>query len=248
MPPAPISDTKAKGNAPESSKAKAKKFEHLDAAATAVARILKQEGISYMFVGGYAASVLGGDRLTEDLDVVVNKECCDFLVKQANFRRSTDNRLIFCHNGKDVLVDVAHHYEWYGKAKNDRAFPNPDKCILLYIDIPERRMEIPLPILHPRTLVLTKLAPWYDAHISTRSEGRRRAETDLEDIIVLLQWLTKRGQKVDFIRAPKPPGSKVQHFLLMLGALFLKVEKARPLLASVLPPHDMREALTKAMA
>ncbi|KAJ5919085.1 hypothetical protein N7466_010028 [Penicillium verhagenii] len=67
-----------------------------------------------MFVGGYAASVLGGERVTEDVDVVVSKECRDFVVKRPNFRRSTDDHLIFRHNGTDVLVDMSPFNDRYG--------------------------------------------------------------------------------------------------------------------------------------
>lgn len=40
-------------------------FSHLDAAATTLTNILRNESISHIFIGGYATSLLGGGRVTE---------------------------------------------------------------------------------------------------------------------------------------------------------------------------------------
>ncbi|KAJ5919080.1 hypothetical protein N7466_010023 [Penicillium verhagenii] len=243
MPPAQGQKNKARNGATENTlKARAKKFEHLDAAATALTRILRRLDINHMFVGGYAASVLGGERVTEDVDVIVTKQCRDYIVKQPNFRLSTDNRLIFCHNGTDVLIDVAHFDQDYGK-DNFKTFPEPTRRRLIQVDIPERRFELPLPVLHPRILLLTKLAPWKESYFSTRSDAKMRSNTDLQDIIVLLEWLRDRGLKVDFDTA-NVKGKNT--FVQALGHLFVQVEEARPLVAGVLDPFVLCDAINKA--
>lgn len=42
-----------------------REYTHMDAAATRLTQILRKKNIAHMFIGGYAASLIGGERVTE---------------------------------------------------------------------------------------------------------------------------------------------------------------------------------------
>ncbi|KAJ6031764.1 hypothetical protein N7540_002496 [Penicillium herquei] len=48
-------------------------FRYLDAAATGRTIVLEDEKIPYLFLGGYATSLIGGVCVTEDIDVIVGR-------------------------------------------------------------------------------------------------------------------------------------------------------------------------------
>jgi hypothetical protein len=61
-----------------------------------------------------------------------------------------------------------------------------------------------VPIVTPPVLVLTKIKRWFTMAESTRPQSVRKAENDIRDINVLLDWL-KRIIHIDFEGYPEKP-------------------------------------------
>ncbi|KAJ5208417.1 hypothetical protein N7449_002796 [Penicillium cf. viridicatum] len=98
-------------------------FNHLDAA-TSLSRALQSEKIHYLFLGGYATGLIGGNRVTEvhispnipsrphdltniqDVDVLTEKDCRELLLKRPGFTRSGDGKLVYDYRRTKVYVDV----------------------------------------------------------------------------------------------------------------------------------------------
>ncbi|KAJ5614723.1 hypothetical protein N7528_008377 [Penicillium herquei] len=217
-------------------------FRYLDAAATALTIALKDENIPHLFLGGYATSLIGGVRVTEDIDVIVGTRCFDKLLKWPQFSRSTDNRLVFRTGRKEVLIDLMHE----GNSGHSLPYPKcADRLQIRSGDRPYRDINATIDILHPSVLLLTKLRPWHKAFYATRHAEKWRAATDLEDIKTILRWLVHKKQNIDLGATSK---NTAENFLKILGDLYVDVRDVRPLLASTLSADEMRSALHKSLA
>jgi hypothetical protein len=116
-------------------------FNHLDAAATSLTRALHSENIRYLFLGGYATGLIGGNRITEvrifsnslspkeprdliniqDVDIVTDIDPRELLLKRPGFSRSTDGRLAYDYRGTKVYVDVMGPNNWSWHIPDPRA-------------------------------------------------------------------------------------------------------------------------------
>ncbi|KAK4863483.1 hypothetical protein LT330_002261 [Penicillium expansum] len=171
-------------------------FIHLHAAATTLTNILRCERISHIFIGGYATGLLGGGegRVTEDIDLIVEKNCCKLLLQYPNITESRDNRLVYHHHGTKVHIDM----EVMGTAP---WVPNPRTTKVYTVaptDCPRRQLISMIPILHPSILLLTKLLPWKEADQATRAAQHTRSRTGFMDIRTILQWLADKKSRIDF--------------------------------------------------
>ncbi|KAJ5261363.1 hypothetical protein N7478_011958 [Penicillium angulare] len=92
--------------APASENQRRTKFDHLDATATALTDILRVARIPHVYIGGYAVTLLGGDRVTQDVDVPVDRSCRETLSSSSLFTRSTDDRLVFTFKDCKVCIDL----------------------------------------------------------------------------------------------------------------------------------------------
>ncbi|KAJ5711992.1 hypothetical protein N7488_006148 [Penicillium malachiteum] len=216
-------------------------FRYLDAAATALTIALKDENIPHLFLGGYATSLIGGVRVTEDIEVIVGTRCFDKLLKWPQFSQSTDNRLIFRTGRKEVLIDLMHE----GDSGHSLPYPKcSDRLQILSTGIFTLQFSNDLvDILHPSVL-LTKLRPWHKAFYATRHAEKWSAATDLEDIKTILRWLVHKNQGIDFGATSK---NTAENFLKILGELYVEVRDVRPLLALTLSADEMRSALDKSL-
>ncbi|KAJ5097367.1 hypothetical protein N7456_008088 [Penicillium angulare] len=97
----------------------------LDSAAASLTITLKQMEIPHVFIGGYAVSLLGGDRITEDVDVLVGQDCFDLLLDEPQFSRSSDNRLVFRHDRENVHIDIMNYDDHGFRTNPDFPLPNP---------------------------------------------------------------------------------------------------------------------------
>ncbi|KAJ5385051.1 hypothetical protein N7517_002962 [Penicillium concentricum] len=212
-------------------------FSHLDAAATALTDIFYMENIHHIFIGGYATGLLGGGRVTEDIDLVVDKNCRSLLLQYPDITESEDNRLVYRHCGTKVHIDM----EVVGNAPWT---PNPRSTKVYNVaptDCPERRLRSTMPILHPSILLLTKLLPWKEADQATRVARHMRARTDLLDIHTILQWLFDKDSTIDFSGFPAMPRGRL---MCLIGRLYRVEKRTRPYLALTMSPEEMRDVLT----
>ncbi|KAJ5534676.1 hypothetical protein N7527_000930 [Penicillium freii] len=201
-------------------------FSHLDAAATTLTNILRNENISHIFIGG-----------PQDIDLIVDKNCRSLLLKYPNITESEDNRLVYHGGGTKVHIDL----EVMGAAA---WAPNPKTTRVHTVapaDCPRRRLNSIVPILHPSVLLLTKLLPWKEADQATRVARHMRARTELTDIRTILQWLVDKKARIDFSGLPGIPKGKLMR---LLGRLYRTEQRARPYLSLTLSADEMRDALT----
>ncbi|CAI7587003.1 unnamed protein product [Penicillium glandicola] len=216
-------------------------FNHLDAAATSLTRALRSENIHFLFLGGYATGLIGGSRVTEDVDVVTGTDCRDLLLKRPGFTRSGDGRLAYDYHGTKVYVDImsARSRSWH--------IPDPRTTQMYNVnpeDRPERRLDTPISIVHPSVLVLTKLKCWSTAEVATRQAYHQRTRTDLADILTILRWLEQNKLNVNFAGLPRVSKNEL---LSLLAKLYWTQEHMRPHLAATLSPEELREVLNTKM-
>ncbi|KAJ5406685.1 hypothetical protein PENPOL_c004G02284 [Penicillium polonicum] len=212
-------------------------FNHLDAAATSLSRALQSENIHYLFLGGYATGLIGGHRITEDVDVVTEKDCRELLLKRPGFTRSGDGRLVYDHRGTKVYIDVM------GPRNSSWHIPNPKTTEVYNVnpeDLPGRRLNTSISIVHPSVLVLTKLKCWSTAEVATRQAYHQRTRTDLADIFTILRWLERNRKRINFSGLPQVPKSDL---LSLLAKLYWTQKDVRPHLAATLTPEELREVL-----
>ncbi|CAP94821.1 hypothetical protein E8E15_005228 [Penicillium rubens] len=212
-------------------------FNHLDAAATSLTRALHSENIRYLFLGGYATGLIGGNRITEDVDIVTDIDCRELLLKRPGFSRSTDGRLAYDYRGTKVYVDVMGPNNWSWHIPDPRATEvynvNPE-------DRPGRRLNTSMSIVHPSVLVLTKLKRWSTAEMATGEAYHQRASTDLQDILTILRWLEMHNLMINFAGLSGVPTSEL---LSLLAKLYWAQKEVRPYLAAALTPEELREVL-----
>ncbi|KGO77238.1 hypothetical protein PITC_093100 [Penicillium italicum] len=212
-------------------------FNHLDAAAASLTKALHSEKIHYLFLGGYATGLIGGNRVTEDVDVVTDTDCRELLLKRPGFTRSGDGRLAYDYRGTKVYVDVM------GPRNRSWHIPDPRTTEVYNVnpeDCPGRRLNTSISIVHPCVLVLTKLKCWSTAEAATRQAYHQRTRTDLADILTILSWLEQNKLKINFSGLPQVPKSEL---LSLLAKLYWTQKDVRPHLAATLSPEELREVL-----
>ncbi|KAJ5116606.1 hypothetical protein N7456_000954 [Penicillium angulare] len=220
------------------------KYDHLDAAADAVRKALIRADVECLFIGGYAATLLGSNRLTEDVDMVVSRECLNRLVETGSFARTSDDRLLFQFRGRKVYIDL---HVGMSRIKN---FPIPQPSVLRSLTVgigggtlksrPLLR-DSRLYILHPEILLYTKLIPWARASFSTRQDAVRKAQKHIQDVIAIATWLVTTKCVIEW---SKFRGYSNDDFLWLLGYVYRKSTEMRPLVAQIISPDDMKTALT----
>ncbi|CAI7588511.1 hypothetical protein PCG10_009839 [Penicillium crustosum] len=213
-------------------------FSHLNAAATTtLTNILRDESISDIFIGGYATSILGGGRVTKDIDLIVDKNCRSLLLQCPKITKSEDKRLVYHHRGTKVHIDleVMGAVTWTMNPRTTRVHT------VAPANYPRRQLNTMVPILRPSILLLTKLLPWKEADQATRVASHIRARTDLTDIRTILQWLVDKKAHIDFFGLPGIPKGKLMR---LLGRLYRAEQRPRPYLSLTLSADEMRDALT----
>ncbi|KAH2883512.1 hypothetical protein KXV78_003531 [Aspergillus fumigatus] len=146
------------------------RFQSLDEAAKETTTALARANIRHGFIGGYA-----------DIDIIVDADPSDarslLLQAHSGFRLSQNNKLIFTGAEEDV---------------RSRQLKLPDANVVSIVpltanDQPERIRNTPIPIVAPSVLVLTKIKRWSTLAESTRPQSIKKADSDIDDIEVLLK-------------------------------------------------------------
>ncbi|EFR01871.1 hypothetical protein MGYG_04869 [Nannizzia gypsea CBS 118893] len=179
----------------------------LDMAALAVTEVLSRNGVKHGFFGGYAVSVFGGERLTQDVDVIVGEDAQaarqQLLAGNGNFYMTATKKLKFRLEGQDIDIEVE-----LLRGGKDQPMKLPDinsaPIILLNPhEVGHDRVNHQMPLLHPGVLVLTKLKRWMHISNSTRPASIARAVNDMQDIKTILEWLIRHGLKINFDMYPE---------------------------------------------
>ncbi|KKZ61833.1 hypothetical protein EMCG_03622 [[Emmonsia] crescens] len=147
----------------------------LDLVASVVSNVLNSKGKPHAFFGGYAVTLLGGDRTTEDVDLIVVEPADSIrqllLESDPGFFMSSTNELLYrkidaSGQEKHIPVEILQGGE--------------------------------VSILHPSVLLLTKVHRWMFIAESTRPASLAKAGTDFRDIITLLNWMRDHNLTIEF--------------------------------------------------
>ncbi|KAK2804373.1 hypothetical protein FQN50_006666 [Emmonsiellopsis sp. PD_5] len=217
---------------------------HLDLAARAVSSVLTSRNKRHGFIGGYAVTLLGGDRVTNDVDLIVGEGPQDIrkLLLEADemFSLTEANKLVFKTGPSDTSVDVVIEL-LQGGADKHLKLPDAETAPLTWINPSEfdsSRLNHAAPIIDPGVLILTKLKRWMFLAESTRPESITRAENDLYDMEKTLRWLDKRGATIDMTKYPETSKEKLlEGFRKLIQA---NGGRLYDLLKSTLHPDDFQ--------
>ncbi|KAK2752123.1 hypothetical protein FQN55_008013 [Onygenales sp. PD_40] len=223
---------------------KSSQIYHLDIAARAVSSVLMSQNKRHGFIGGYAVTLLGGDRVTNDVDVIVGESPQDIrkllLEADKGFSLTEANKLVFKTGPPDTSLDVVIELLQGGADKQLR-LPDAETVPLTWINPSEFDSSRPnhaAPIVDPGVLILTKLKRWMFLAESTRPKSVTRAENDFYDMEKILRWLDKRSATIDLAKYPETPKEKLLQGLRLL----IRADGGRlyDLLKSTLPPDDFQ--------
>ncbi|KAJ5725160.1 uncharacterized protein N7483_006517 [Penicillium malachiteum] len=218
-------------------------FNALDAAATAVSPLLREAHMPYVFQGAYAITLIGGDRLTECIDVIVKHDCFNLLLKHPDFRVSTNNRLIFRYGQTNILINIETDKD---TIDDYRPCANTTKRLRIGVRAhPHRRVGTMIDIVDPKILLLKKLLAWHKICIKNREGADLPLDGDFEDIQTILTWLKERDERIDDRYFRFPNTDTEDEFVFSLGDLYVAKRQVRPNLAAILSSHLMRLALER---
>ncbi|KAJ5134548.1 hypothetical protein N7526_005913 [Penicillium atrosanguineum] len=214
-------------------------FRFIDAAAKETTVALTRANIRHGFIGGYTTSLIGGSRITEDIDVIVDSDPSEarnkLLQANARFTMTPSSKLVFSGgDDKPITVKLLR-----GGEGRQLKLPDANAVSLRSItanDLPGRVEETPIPIIAPSVLVLTKLKRWAFIADSTRPASTRKAVRDVKDIQVILTWLVNDGGLIDFEGYPEKPKHEL---LALVRKLYQMHTTTRPLLAATLSAEDL---------
>ncbi|KAL7928856.1 hypothetical protein V8C35DRAFT_325587 [Trichoderma chlorosporum] len=167
-------------------------------AASATSSVLKAHHVQHAFIGGFAVQMLGGSRLTEDIDVEIDmggNESRQQIVQHllaADSRFSTQGAKLFF-----TPVGAPEHSVPIETLPIGSLGLPPTLNVIYHGDDQ-------IPILRPSVLVLTKIKRCVQFIGSTRPKSQRKFEADLVDIEHLLSYLVSRGEKIDFTSYSSP--------------------------------------------
>ncbi|KAJ5404813.1 hypothetical protein N7465_006097 [Penicillium sp. CMV-2018d] len=213
-------------------------YAHLDAAASQLAHILRKEGIPHVFLGGYAAGLLGSQRITKDINIVTERSAGHVLNGVPEFSWSREEKRWKYGDGEiEVNITTSMPDSSPGKFPSPRA---AGRHTVSPRDLPRRSIYAKIDILHPSVLVLTKLKTWYAAEVSQEPSLQRHSRAHFVDIMASLQWLSDEHERINLEGYPGVPKNELLHLLCRLYQMH---HQARPYLASTLSFKDMRDVL-----
>ncbi|KAK6527953.1 hypothetical protein TWF281_009213 [Arthrobotrys megalospora] len=164
--------------------------ENIIETASKLSIVLKKAGIAHAIIGGAAGNLLGSERSTQDVDVLVTPPAIQ--VREAILRNS--DRFTVAPNMKLVHT-----------SESGTIVP-----IEILKDGPEATLRMPelsstpilevdqIPVVHPSMLICMKLNRWSWMSESTRDQSRVKADNDRHDIMFMLHWLAEKGEKITF--------------------------------------------------
>ncbi|CAI7660574.1 unnamed protein product [Penicillium glandicola] len=223
-------------------------YAHLDAAASQLSHILREAGIFHVFFGRYAAGLIGSNRVTnsalahvlknlkgsneQDINVITERSARHTLNGISAFTWSRDDGC-WKYSYRDVEVSISTAAPDCGPWH----FPSPrtaGKHTIDPRDLPD------LDIMHPSTLILTKLKAWYESEVSQNPSMYMRSRAHLMDIMTTLQWLSDEKLRINLAAYPGVPKTEL---LNLLGKLYRNHQQARPYLAQTLSFIEMRDVM-----
>ncbi|KAJ5093419.1 hypothetical protein N7456_009280 [Penicillium angulare] len=218
----------------------ARDYEQLDTAASQLSHILLEAGICHVFYGGYAACLLGSNRVTKDINVITERHVASALNQIRQFKWSSEGQCWIFELG-DIKASISTVMPNSG---GEWQVPSPRSSRRLAItpsEVPDRMLRVKIDILHPSILLLTKLGAWDEARKSKDPIDNLRAKGHFGDIMAILRWISYEEDRINVAEFPGVPAKKLQR---QLCRLFKDKPKTRPLLASCMSFRDFRAVIT----
>ncbi|KAJ5920516.1 hypothetical protein N7516_011374 [Penicillium verrucosum] len=150
-------------------------FDRLDTTAKEITIALTRNQCRHGFIGGYAASLVGGARTTEDVDLIVDEDPANvrqMLLRVPGFQLTRANNLAFMNGDDAVKVEILR-----GGKTRPMKLPDANSVPLYYISA--------------KTLL--------------GCDGDTTTGGDFEDMTTVLQWLAKNNLRIDFTAYPEKP-------------------------------------------
>ncbi|KAJ5155087.1 uncharacterized protein N7500_010526 [Penicillium coprophilum] len=119
-------------------------FDLLDLTAQEITAALTCSNCRHGFIGGYAVSLVGGARITEDVDLIVDADPVNvrqLLLQVSGFQFTGPNSLVFVNNGRAVKGEILR-----GGHTQHMKLPDANSVPLRYISArnpPEHDVDIP---------------------------------------------------------------------------------------------------------
>ncbi|KAJ5790130.1 uncharacterized protein N7518_007141 [Penicillium psychrosexuale] len=223
----------------ESNESSGNRFDRLDATAKVVTSALTHNNCRHGFIGGYAVSLVGGLRITDDVDLLVDADPAnirELLLQVSGFQLTRANNLVFMR-GKDVVkVEILR-----GGNTRQMKLPDANTVPLHYSSLRNvHDSDTGIPIVHPSVLVLTKLKRWAPIAESTRPKSVIKARGDFEDITAILDWLVGNNLRIDFTAYPEKPKEELLPYFRKLYEIH---SESRSLLqATMKAPHPQLDS------
>ncbi|KAJ6263784.1 hypothetical protein Dda_2356 [Drechslerella dactyloides] len=165
--------------------------EHLFEAATELSAVLSKLDIAHAVTGGTALLLLGSDRSTRDVDILVDAPCTKVrslvLENSDRFTENEDLSFVYANEAGDVVVPfgILQHGQ-----QSALRMPDVHTAPILVVDN--------IPIIHPSLLICLKMSRWSWMSDSSRPASALKAQGDLTDIMFLLRWLVEKGERINF--------------------------------------------------
>lgn len=180
-------------------------------AAIVLSHLLGELKIPHAFIGGFALRLYGSDRVTGDIDVLLQVDDVSELRNTIRPRiveldrhfaevglklyfapsiiEGLEGRQLVEANRGNILVETL--------VTNSLGLPKRAGPILPFESTSSSPSRV-LPVMHPGVLILTKLKRWMGIYQSTRPQTIRKATSDRNDIEFLSKWLAGNKQFIAF--------------------------------------------------
>ncbi|KYK55388.1 hypothetical protein DCS_07351 [Drechmeria coniospora] len=165
-------------------------------AAEAMSTILSRRNIHHAVIGGVAVLLLGHERQTSDLDVVIDVKNAEELDLVSDYLIEGDARF-----SKECLKLYFTPSEGQQSRVLIERLPIGSLGLPTQLNILRPGL---VPVLHPRILILTKIKRCSWLIESTRPKSRLKFLSDESDIEFLIEWLVEHDEKIDFVGYQSP--------------------------------------------
>lgn len=164
-------------------------------------------GCRHAYIGGFACTALGGQRSTQDLDLLISK---DSPLDAQTLRTRLTNL-----DGHFVIYGTTLYYvqDVPEQGRDVRQHLTESLCNVKIETLPGGAIGLPntpqpcymiqgpngyqIPILHPSILIITKLKRWIQNCSPTRPKSIQQHSNDEQDLFLLIDWMSQRGVKID---------------------------------------------------
>ncbi|PGH18530.1 hypothetical protein AJ79_00307 [Helicocarpus griseus UAMH5409] len=164
-------------------------FAVLDAAAQRVTAALEAMNCRHCFIGGYATSLIGGTRMTNDVHIIVDSDPVtirDALAERyENSNFTWSNKLVAETSGveqREIVIEILR-----GGASQQLKLPDAK--------------SVPIHHVSPEDM--------QSGRIGNIKISVMKAANDMRDISSILDWLVMRGLRINFDGYPEKPKSEL---------------------------------------